>query len=283
MQADLKSVVATVGDLPPMPAVAVKVMELLQDPESTADGLANAISADPAVSARILKIANSSFYGLQRQVSTLKAAIVILGQKTLRSLVLAASLTGMHRKYGLQEKMLWEDSVGAAIAGRLLAQHLRSIDPEEAFLAGLFRHIGKVVRSNNNNEEFTNIIQAVYNGEGTFSVLEKDYFPHNHAVVGAAVLDKWNFASALVQSTLHHEDMDIDPDEDAAAYRLTAAINLAGAMCRKLGIGQRSPEEDLDLSETAGAKALGMTQEELDELVADFEKVYAENRGLFVS
>lgn len=283
MQADLKSVVSTVGDLPPMPAVAVKVMELLQDPDSTAEGLADAISVDPAVSARILKIANSSFYGLQRQVSTLKTAIVILGQKTLRSLVLAASLTGMHRKYGLQEKMLWEDSVGAAIAGRMLAQRLGATDPEEAFLAGLFRHIGKVVRSNNNNEEFTQIVQAVYNGEGSFSALEKQYFPHNHALVGAAVLDKWNFAKTLVKSTLHHEDLAVSEADDPSLFRLTAIINLAGCICRKLGIGHRAPDPDLDLASTPGAKALGVGSDDLEELVVEFKRVFEENRGLFIS
>ncbi|HKK01475.1 MAG TPA: HDOD domain-containing protein, partial [Desulfuromonadales bacterium] len=267
MNRDIKSIVKTVGDLPAMPVVAVKVMELLQDPNTSAEVLANAVSLDPAVSARILKVANSSFYGLQRQVSTIKAAIVILGQKTLRSMVLAVSLSGMNRRFGLLEKILWEDSIGCAICSRLLSDRLRSADPEEAFLAGLFRHIGKVVRNNNDPQAFSDLVQAVYNDEGTFSELEKQRFDYDHAVVGAAVLEKWNFSNPLIESTLHHSDLDFSAADVPAIYRLAATVNLAGCFCQKLGIGQRNPDEDLDLSETKGARALDVPNDRLEILL----------------
>ena len=282
MSGDLKSIVNTVGDLPAMPVVAVKVMELLQNPDTTPEVLANAISLDPAVSARILKIANSSFYGSQRQVATIKVAIVILGQKTLRSMVLAVSLSGVHRRFGLLEKILWEDSVGCAICARLLGERLRSADPEEAFLAGLFRHIGKVVRNNNDPEVFSNLMQAVYNGEGSFSELERLRFPYGHATIGAAVLEKWNFSRPLIESTLHHGDMDISPLDDPGIYRLTATVNLAGKFCQKLGIGQRVPEEDLDLAQTPGARALDVPSGQLEALLCEFKTVFEENRDFFI-
>jgi HD-like signal output (HDOD) protein len=282
MSRDLKSIINTVGDLPAMPIVAVKVMELLQDPHASTEALANAISLDPAVSARILKVANSSFYGLQRQVATIKAAIVILGQKTLRSMVLAVSLSGMHRRFGLLEKILWEDSVGCAICARLLGERLRSADPEEAFLAGLFRHIGKVVRNNNDPEAFSNLMQAVYNGEGSFSELERSRFPYGHAAIGAAVLEKWNFSRPLIESTLHHDDLNISPLDDPALYHLTATVNLAGKFCQKLGIGQRVPEEDLDLAQTPGARALDVPSGQLETLLSEFKTVFEENRDFFI-
>lgn len=282
MTRDLKSIVNTVGDLPAMPVVAVKVMELLQDPNASAEALANAISLDPAVSARILKVANSSFYGLQRQVATIKAAIVVLGQKTLRSMVLAVSLSGMHRRFGLLEKILWEDSVGCAICARLLGERLRSADPEEAFLAGLFRHIGKVVRNNNDPAAFSELMQSFYNGEGTYDELEQQRFPYGHAAVGAAVLEKWNFSRPLIESTLHHGDLDISSADDSVVYRLTATINLAGKFCRKLGIGQRAPDEDLDLAQTLGARALDVASDKLEALLSEFKTVFEENRDFFL-
>ncbi|HKI51432.1 MAG TPA: HDOD domain-containing protein, partial [Geothermobacteraceae bacterium] len=97
MRQNLQSVVNLVGDLPSMPMVAVKILDLLQDPTTSADKLATIISSDQAVSARVLKIANSSFYSLRRQVNTLEHAIVIMGEKTLKSLVLASSLKGTNR------------------------------------------------------------------------------------------------------------------------------------------------------------------------------------------
>ena len=141
-----------------MPVVATRVMQLMQETNTTSKHLAEAISRDPAVSARILKIANSSFYSMRRQVKTLEHAI-----KTLKSLVFASSLKGLNKSYGLMEKMLWEDSIGGAIGAKVVAQRFRTGDPEEAFLAGLFRHIGKLVMNNMYSEKFLQIVQGVYN------------------------------------------------------------------------------------------------------------------------
>ena len=145
MSDDFKTVVRTIGDLPPMPAVAMKVLQQLQDPNISTSALAETIANDPAVSARVLKIANSAFYSMKRQVKTLEHALVVVGEKTLRSLVLAASLEVMNKQVGLLEKMLWEDSLGCAIGSRLVARRFKTVDPEEAFLGGLFRHLGKIV------------------------------------------------------------------------------------------------------------------------------------------
>ena len=114
MSTDFKNVVESIRDLPPMPAVAVKVLELLGDPDVNYTKLAQTISSDPAVSARLLKVANSAFYSMKRQIKTMDHAIAIIGERTLRSLVLAASLEGMNKSYGLLEKLLWEDAMGCA-------------------------------------------------------------------------------------------------------------------------------------------------------------------------
>jgi len=282
MQTDLKAVINVVGDLPPMPVVAIKVLELLQDPMSSSSDLAKAIALDPAVSARILKIANSSFYGMQRQIKTLQNAIVILGEKTLRSLVLAISLKAVNKRFGLIEKMLWEDSIGCAIGARLLSQELSIGDREESFLGGLFHNIGKVVRNNNNADEFRQIVEAEYNGEGSFSKLELNYFDHAHTVVGAAVLEKWNFATGLIQCALHHNDLNIDKSEDSESFNLTCLVALSSAYCRKLGIGRREPDEDFDIASAAAAKALKLPGDRVEELLKKFENHYEESREFFM-
>ncbi len=283
MNSDFQSVVNSVGDLPPMPAVAIKVIEQIQDPNTSATGLADTIAHDPALSARVLKIANSSFYSMKRQVKTLENAIVILGEKTLRSLVLAASLKGMNKSFGLLEKVLWEDAIGCAIGAKVLARNLDGVDPEEAFLGGLFRHIGKVVLNFSQPEQFQELMQAVYNGEGSFPELERKYFPYSHALVGAAVLKKWNFSEGLIQCTMHHGDLAVDEDAGAGLLRLTATVNLAGAICRKLGIGQRTPESRLDLSGNPGAAILKLDSAGLEKVVDEVMTVFNENREYFLN
>ena len=281
MSDDFKTVVQTIGDLPPMPAVAMKVLQLLQDPNVSTVSLASTIANDPAVSARVLKIANSAFYSMKRQVKTLEHALVIIGEKTIRSLVLAASLEGMNKNVGLLEKILWEDSLGCAIGARLIAARFRSADPEEAFLAGLFRHLGLIVMNYSDRDRFSVMVQASYSGAGSLTTLEKVYFPYAHDVVGAAVLEKWNFSSTLIQSALHHEDMAVDRAEEPELYRLIATVNLSDHLCLRLGIGQREPNEDVDILNCPGAQALGLEAHQAERLLEDMEEVFTENREFF--
>lgn len=282
MNTDFQTVVNAIGDLPPMPAVAIKVIEQLQDPNASAGNLAGTIAHDPALSARVLKIANSSFYSMKRQVRTLESAIVVMGEKTLRSLVLAASLKGMNKSFGLLEKMLWEDSIGCAIGAKIIARRFEEVDNEEAFVAGLFRHIGKVVLNYSHPEQFQSLMQAVYNGEGALLELEGTYFPYSHALVGAAVLKKWNFSEGLIQSALHHVDLDIDSEEEPFILTLAAVVNVAGCLCQKLGIGQREPEPHLDVSQSKGALVLELSNRFLDEIEREIDKAFSENREYFL-
>ncbi len=285
MSTDFQTVVRSIRDLPPVPAVATKVLELLGDPNVNYSKLGEAISSDPAVSARLLKVANSAFYSMKRQIKTLDHAIAIVGERTLRSLVLAASLEGMNKSYGLLEKMLWEDSIGCAIGSRILAGKFKSADPEEAFLAGLFRHLGKVVMNYSDAESYRALVEAVYSGEGSYLELEGKYFPYAHAVVGAAVLDKWKFSRTLVMVALHHDDMSIseeDEEEHDGLAPMVATVNMADQVCARLGIGQREPNEEIDVVNCPGAKALELSEEDVQKAIAEVEEVFGDNREFFI-
>lgn len=285
MSTDFQSVVRSIRDLPPMPAVAIKVLELLGDANVKYEKLGEAISADPAVSARLLKVSNSAFYSMNRQIKTLSHAIAIVGERTLRSLILAASLEGMNKSYGLLEKLLWEDAIGCAVGCRILARRFNTADPEEAFLAGLFRHLGKIVMNYSDPDAYRSLAEASYEEGLSTSELEGRFFPYAHAVVGAAVLDKWNFNRSLVMSTLHHEDLVIAVDEEEdgeAMLRLTATINFSDHVCMRLGIGQREPKEDLDILSSPGAKLLDLDADDVESAVAEVNEVFTANRDFFI-
>jgi HD-like signal output (HDOD) protein len=283
MTADFQTVVRSIGDLPPMPAVATKVLQMLQSQNTSYAQLGKAIASDPAVTARLLKVANSAFFSLKRQVKTLDHAIAIVGERTLRSLVLAASLEGMNKSYGLLEKMLWEDSIGCAIGARFLARRFNTADPEEAFLAGLFRHLGLIVMNYSNPEGYRSLVAAVYAGEGSFNEIEGRYFPYAHEAVGAAVLNKWNFSDDLIQSTLHHEDMALTREDNESQFRLAATVCLADSICARLGIGAREPDETIDVLETKGAEALVLDRGQIDMAIEEIEEIFTENRDNFMS
>jgi HD-like signal output (HDOD) protein len=278
---DYNAIAGDIGDLPSMPIVAIKSLELLQDPDTSIKELADTISMDPAVSARVLKITNSSVYGLVRKITTLQNALVILGERTVRSLVLASSMCSVNKQFGLLEKLLWEESVGSAIASRYISQKLGRGDCEEAFLAGLFSNLGKVVRNNNNPEEYQELVEALYNDDTSKYIdLEKNYFTHPYNHVGAAVLHAWEIAELLVEAVCHHVDLASD-DVDSDVLLLAAITNLGVNMCCKRGIGTRIPDQDMDLTQTPGGKYLKLDQDEANDLLSEFEDVYTESREAF--
>ncbi len=280
---DYNAIAGDIGDLPSIPIVAIKSLELLQKPEMSIKELADTISMDPAISARILKITNSSVYGLLRKITTLHGALVVLGERTVKSLVLASSMCSVNKQYGLLEKLLWEESVGSAIASRFISKSLNKGECEEAFLAGLFSNLGKVVRNNNNPAEFQELAQALYNdGSARYVELERSYFSHPYNHVGAAVLHSWGIAELLVEAVCKHIDV-VEDNVDPDSLILAAVTNLGVNMCYKCGIGTRTSADEIDLTDTPGGRYLKLDSDVALDLLEGFDEIYAESREAFSS
>jgi HD-like signal output (HDOD) protein len=274
---ELSAAVLAVKDLPAMTDIVGDFLASVQDPDWTAKSVAAVIARDPAVTACLLKVANSSYYSFQRQVSSVENAVAMLGLKIVKSLVLAASVKSLNKRFGLIEKLLVEDSIGSGLAARTLARKIGGIDPEEAFLAGLMRHIGKIAMNNLEPDRYALIIQGVYNEEASLAALERKYFPYTHAAIGAALLDQWNFSPQLVAATLFHEKENPARHLDSETCRMIALINVAGRICRRLGIGQRQANEALDILDCPPAAELNLDpvliEEVLDEVANAFEEI----------
>jgi len=281
MAENLYEIVDSMYNLPAMPVVAAKVLETLQSPEYTAESLAKLIACDPVLAGRLLGMANSAFYGVRREVKSLARAVVILGENALRSLVLTASLKTVNRQPGPIQKRLWENSVGCALGAQLVAQVFHSATPEDAFLGGLFRHIGKMVMLDFDRPRYEELVARVDAGEASQDSLEREMFNFPHAVIGAAVLEKWNFSKVMIQATLNHDRVEMPAELYPAAYRLAATINIAGSLCRVLGIGCAKPEEPFPLSQVPGAKALDIEDPQMEMLLEELDKTYSENTGFF--
>lgn len=267
--------------LPTMPVVAAQMIELINSPNTSASQLANVVSKDATVAARVLKIANSSFYSMSRQVATLSTAIVILGERTLKNLVLAASMRGMHLKFGALEQMLWEDSMICALGSRFLARRLYCSDPEEAFMAGLFRHIGKVVLSSQLHQADRKFLEQMVRAETAGQAnLERQVYGASHAEVGAAVLEHWKMSEDLCLVALHHGDGIVPEEKNETVLNLVSLVNIANEFSSLFGLfGQ---PRQVDLGELPGAVRLRLKRGHLEELVDEFRGVFAENRESFL-
>ena len=281
MNRDLEIMIMTASDLPTIPVVATKVMQLIESESATAEELAKVVASDPAVAARVLKISNSSFYGCQRQIQTLSHAIVVLGFGTLKSLVVAASVKQVYQPYGLTEKMLWEHSFGAGLAARMIANETRLVSEEEAFLGGLFHDIGKIIMNTMNKQQFQDVMQRCYNDGLDSEEAEQLVFSYTHSEVGGLVIKKWNFPDMLMHAVLNHHTLVFSEHDDSYQVSLTCVVGLADLFCHKVGIGIREPDDRLDLLQTVPAQKLGLTEQRMDALLERFIEAYEKDKSFF--
>ena len=248
-----------------MPQVANEVMRKLSDPNATAKEIHRIISDDQALAAKVLKVANSSFYGNPRNVTRLSDAVMLMGFNSLRSLVMASVMKDLFTKFGLPEKLLWEHSRGCAAAAKRIAAATKFSKVEESFLAGLMHDIGKVILNIKCPDRMMEILQEVYNSdEESFEAVERRELGFDHAEVGRLIAAKWRFSEEIEEAIgLHHH-----PGRANIMPRLTVIIHLADAFCHKLEIGPtRRPH--LNLSEVQSAKALGLGEKALDQLLEE--------------
>lgn len=281
MNRELEMMIMTASDLPTIPVVASKVMQLIESENASADELAKVVASDPAVAARVLKISNSSFYGCQRQIQTLSHAIMVLGFATLKSLVVAASVKQVYKPYGLTEKMLWEHSFGAGLAARIIAKETRAANDEEAFLGGLFHDIGKIIMNFMDSQKFQTVMQKCYNDQVTFAEAERQVYSYTHSEVGGLVIKKWNFPEILMHAVLKHHSFDFSGDEDPYQIHLGCVVGLASLFCHKLGVGVREPDDGLDLCETVPAALLGIEPDKMELMLEKFREAYEKDKSFF--
>lgn len=233
-----QELIANLGDLPPLPQVATQLLRLTADPDASAEDLRRVISTDQALTGQILKIANSAMFGMVREVTTLTQAIMTLGFSTIKSVVIASSAKNLYHRgtVGLQERLIWEHALVAAIASRAFAKAMRFPRVEEAFIGGLLHDIGKSVMGVKFPERYSALLRTVYNEGGDGLVLELDTFGFDHAMVGEALVQKWNLAPSLQQAARWHHDP-IHAQEDHLPLAAIVALANRLALEQKAGIG----------------------------------------------
>ncbi len=270
---DAERIVARTGDLPPIPAMAIKALEMTNDPQMSIRSLQSVLAQDQALTARILRIANSSMYGLRREIATVSHAVAILGLDTTRSILAAACVqqvfqTGMVRARDLGAKLLSDHSWGAGLCARVIARSVRYPSQEEAFLAALMHDIGKPVLLKNLPDRYMPIINDVYRGEATFHEAELVLLGFSHAQVGSILAEKWNFPPQLAGAIgFHHE-----PDAAGKYTQLASITSMANKIMIFLGIGFER-DSGLALEEVPAAKLLKLDAGALQILVAETKAV----------
>ncbi len=274
MSKTLQDLIAGTSELRSLPSTTMRLMSLLDDATVAADEVLDVIEKDPSLTANLLKLSNSAYYGLRRQVGSAREALVMLGNKTIVNLAFATSmgdiLRGPLAGYHLERNELWFHALGTAIgASKLVSLEGEAGLRERAFTAGLVHDIGKLMLNRSLKE---NLVQLPPQADSqTLLAAETDILGFDHAEAGAALGAAWNFPSSLVQLIgAHHVPSPGDEiwqgmDEEVhTLLRAVAGANVVTAYC---GFGGGCvPMHEPELIETMAG--LEFESEDVESLVA---------------
>jgi putative nucleotidyltransferase with HDIG domain len=230
-------ILARVGELSPLPGTVVRLIDVINDPGSTAQDIVAVVKYDQAATVQMLRMCNSAHFGLSRTVSSLDEAICYLGTVKVLQLLMAvhgnALLAKRQRGYGLEPGMLWKHSVAVALAASALSQSVNLANGSLAFTAGLLHDIGKVVLNEYVAEEFSEIARIVTERDISFSEAERLILGYSHEDIGGKVAEKWKLPAALVRCIRYHHD----PSLLEPADPLVDMVYVADCVCLLVGIG----------------------------------------------
>lgn len=258
---------ATIGDLPSLPHVVTRIMQLVEDPTTSAAQVSQAISNDQALASKVLRLANSAYYGFPYQIATVAHATVILGFRAVKTLVLSAFASAWFDEKGdaIDRGELWKHSVGCAVAARLLASRAGWRDAEEAFTAGLLHDIGRVMLDRYAHRPLRQAVELSQSGGMPLREAELSVFGFTHGELGQWVMEQWKLPLTLcVAIGCHHA-----PQHAPAHALLVWTVAGADWLCGRLAIGAdgdpMSPEFEQDVM-----RALRLSPEEVPALEERF-------------
>lgn len=234
-----QQVIENIDNLPSLPAIVSRLIQVVNSPDSSADDAARLIEQDPALTSKMIRLANSAFYGIPRSISSVSSAVVILGFNTIRSLVLSASVMKMFpggHAGGIDKDRFWKHSIVCAIAAKLTVRHfmnIRMMDPESAFCAGIMHDIGKLIFNEFVNEGYEEACAHAAKQKISLLDAEKLVLGINHAEIGRIIADKWALPLDLEYSLVyHHKPADADKLSD-----LVATVHFADILAHRIGAG----------------------------------------------
>ena len=260
---DLQKLIDKIEEVVPLPSVAMRIINYIDDPDAEISQLAKLISMDQALTTEVLKLANSAYYGFPRRVSTISEAVVILGFSTTRSVVWSVILSSTLKKpvlgYALPEGALWRHSVAVAVGSKLILQHakVKGVNMEEAFVAGLIHDIGKLLLATYVAGAYEEIVKVISQGR-SFDEAEREVLGYDHAIVGAMAAEKWNLPQNYVDAIkYHHRPQETD-------NLMAKVVHLADFIAYSMGWGSEGLEGLSYTLDDAVLDELGIAPEEID-------------------
>jgi putative nucleotidyltransferase with HDIG domain len=263
---------SAVDGMPAFPKSVQRILELTRDVNSTPKDLVDVIDKDPVVTVKILKVVNSAYYSLPKQVTSIGHAVVYLGFNTIKNLALSIAAIGMLPKSnaaGFDVNQYLLHSLATASIAKQLASKVDDADPMDCFIAGLLQDFGKVVFAQFMPEEFkAALLISKEHGTSLHTALQQT-IGADHALVGAMLVEKWRFAPHLIE-TIRHQQVNDLKDTD-----MIACVFAANQISKKMQFGFAG-DYHIDELPAPIQKRLGGTLDEVIASVGDLNALFEE-------
>ncbi len=279
---DKLTILRQIRNVPSLPSVVIRIRQYLNDPDVNFDALAKVIEHDPGLTANILQLANSAYFGWSRRIKTVKEAITRLGTNRIFQMVLCMSVAPLVRKpikgYDMEADALWEHSFATAVTAEKMVQLLKLRGREEAFTAGLLHDMGKVVLGTFIEVDDQPIKELVATQGMTFDEAERRVVGMDHAEVAGELLSSWNLPSEVVAAARWHHA----PEQAEEHQQAVDLIHLADALAMRAGWGG-GVDMGLYRVDDAAVMRMGLTADLAAEITAKVEPEFQELRDLYLT
>ncbi len=275
----LDSIVGRIDEISTLPHVAVQVMQIANDPESDATDLNRAMESDAALSARVLRLVNSSAFAVRKEITNLQQAIAYLGTKQIRNLAVTAAVSELFKEddtIGTYcRSRLWKHLVSVGICARMISKRLEKADGEDTFLAGLLHDIGIILEDQHVHDTFCSVVESLR--EGTpLATAERNRLGFDHSMMGEKIGERWGFPDCVKAAIRYHHM--------ATRYRGPAAdivrcVEVANLICTLKGIS--SVGLKLVTFSQPTFTALQLTKADIVSLGAELDAELTQHEGLF--
>jgi len=279
---NLRDFLKKVKDLPTISAVANEINVANKNDSLTAKSLGTIIARDPALTATVLKLANSAYYGMAQQITSTERAVTILGFDTIKNLALAIAVFHVFKNQEgqlLDLKGLWYHSLGVGLAAKHLALHspMLACDkalPEQAFICGILHDIGKIAFAQNLPVEMAEILRQTRSGTIVQHEIEKTILGFNHQKAGQAMANAWNFPEEYqTVIRLHHAPSATAISDNPKVAALVMAVYLGNKIAKALHLGE-STDPHMAKVTPEDLRSLGINKKELPEIVQEIRSEY---------
>ncbi|MFK7759642.1 MAG: HDOD domain-containing protein [Phycisphaerales bacterium] len=268
MDTDLLTDILNCPSLPSLPAVAAKVLELTSDPDVKMAELASQITMDQALSAKVLRTVNSSFYGLRKRCSSIETALIMLGLGPVKSLVLGFSLvSAFESKEGdtFDYMSYWQRGLNTAIASKIIADVKGFKDEaDECFLAGLLQDIGMIAMYRAMGPRYVTLVSSIGPDHTKLARAELKEYELQHAGVGASIAEKWKLPAEITNPINYHERPTACPSEHSKVARCIGLGNLIHAV-----LISENPTEALRSTYAKAQQWLDLSEMEVDQIIVE--------------